>query len=159
MMESGKVYPGDVASPDQIRMLADEYSVAARTLLSHGRRRQPLSWAPSRLAAIHAVELYLNAFLMKNGLNAAQIRGLQHDLAKRTELSVANGLRLRIRTVAHLKAISASREYLVYRYAPELVGSGSQLNRLMATLDETAKKVGDALSEASRAANGNEGKR
>ena len=107
-----------------------------------------MSRAPYRLAAIHAVELYLNAFLLHSGLDHGRVRGLQHDLAARTDLSVKCGLLLRKRTATHLRTMAAAREYLVSRYGPELSSSLSQLNRLSATLSEVAGKVGPIVADS-----------
>jgi hypothetical protein len=96
------------------------------------------------LTAIHAVELYLNAFLLRHGHSPSQVRKLQHDLLARAELAIAGGLTLRKRTAEHLRSLSAGREYLVSRYAPELAETMSQINRLAATLDEVANKVSKA---------------
>jgi hypothetical protein len=93
------------------------------------------------LAAIHAVELYLNAFLMSRGVTSAKLRGMGHDLAVRSTLAAEAGLRLRKRTAGHLKDLSEAREYLVMRYGPEFSGKVSQLNRLAATLAEVAEKA------------------
>jgi hypothetical protein len=93
------------------------------------------------MTAIHAVELYLNAHLLHAGKQPSLIRGLQHDMAARTDLCVANGLILRKRTIDHLRAIAVNREYLVTRYGPELTSTLSQINRLAATLEEVAAKV------------------
>lgn len=145
MHDGAKTYPGDVATADQIQRLADEYRGAAHDLLARGKRRQPATWAPARLSAIHAIEFYLNALLLHKGQRASEIRGLQHDLAKRAELAASTGLRLRKRTLLHLNDLSHSREYLVTRYGAELAGSWTQLNRLMAALEEIATKVALAL--------------
>lgn len=134
-------YPGELAGPDDVRRLADEYRKAALALLPLGRRGEPLSRAPYRLAAIHAVELYLNALLLHHGQDPRHIRGMQHNLAARTELAIASGLRLRLRTAAHLRALAENREYLMTRYEPERTGTASQMNRLAATLEEVAMKV------------------
>jgi hypothetical protein len=48
---------------------------------------------------------------------------------------------VRKRTALHLSAMEGNREYLVTRYGPEMTGTVSQINRLMATLDEVANKV------------------
>ena len=125
-----------------------EYHEAAQLLATRGRRGQPMSRAPYRLAAIHAVELYLNAFLLHSGLDHGRVRGLQHDLAARTDLSVKCGLLLRKRTATHLRTMAAAREYLVSRYGPELSSSLSQLNRLSATLSEVAGKVGPIVADS-----------
>jgi hypothetical protein len=136
-----KKYPGELATARQVQALAEEYRKASHVLLPHSRKGKPLTRAPFRLTAIHAVELYLNAFLLQCGHEACRIRSLQHDMWARTELALAGGLRLRQRTVDHLRALGVSREYLVTRYGPELASTTSQVNRLTATLEEVAKKV------------------
>jgi len=139
-----KSCPGDAATPSQVQALADEYRTASTTLLNLGRRGAPLSSAPFRLTAIHAVELHLNAFLLRRGHSPSHLRKLQHDLRARTELALAGGLSLRKRTAEHLCNLSIGREYFVSRYAPELVETMSQTNRLAATLEEVANKVSKA---------------
>lgn len=136
-----KDYPGQSATAGQILELAEEYRKAAQVLIKQGRRGAALSWAPCRLSAIQAIELYLNAILLHSKLDAATIRGLQHNLAKRTDLAMASGLKLRKRTAAHLIAMGESREYLVTRYGPEMTATVSQINRLVASLEEVAMKV------------------
>jgi len=138
--ETSSPYPGELATP------ADQYRQAAQLLIQLGRRGKPLSRAPFRLAAIHAIELYLNALLLRSGLEPNAVRGLQHDLAKRAILAADAGLKLRMRTANHLSTLQQSREYLVARYGPELTGKVSQVNRLEATLEEVAKKVTALLS-------------
>jgi hypothetical protein len=134
-----------LATAAQIKLLADEYRGAAHDLLIRGRKGQPSSWAPARMTAIHAIELYLNALPLAKGHTAAEIRGLQHDLAKRAELAAVKDLGLRRRTLQHLGSLSEGREYLVTRYGPEFGGSWTQLNRLLATLDEVRAKVAAAV--------------
>jgi hypothetical protein len=109
-----------------------------------------LSRAPCRLAAIQAIELYLNALLLHIGHEASAIRGMQHDLAKRTDHATAAGLKLRKRTAQHLAAMVGSREYLVTRYGPEMTGTVSQINRLIASLEEVATKVTEIVSPGRR---------
>src|SRR3954453_8354346 len=104
------IYPGDLATPDDFRRLAAEYQRAAHHLLELGRRGDPLSRAPYRLSAIHAVELYLSALLLHKGHEADRIRGLQHNLAARVDLAITGGLQLRQRTVTHLRTMSDNRE-------------------------------------------------
>ncbi len=141
MSVAGVKYPGDLATPRQVFDLAEEYRKASHALLQLGRPGKPLTRAPFRLTAVHAIELYLNALLLQRGHAPNQIRKLQHDLWARTELATATGLHLRRRTMEHLQSLSRSREYLVTRYGPELAATTSQVNRLTATLDEVAKKV------------------
>ncbi len=132
--------PGESATPVELKKLADEYIEAARLLHDHNHRRGPLAWAPYRLSAIHAIELHLNALLLHAGHSPSSVRGLHHNLSARTEMATTAGLKLRKRTMAHLHAINANREYLVSRYSPEPVGT-SEINRLLATLNEVASKV------------------
>lgn len=141
-------YPGEIATAAQIKLLADEYRGPAHDLLSRGRKGQRSSWAPARMSAIHAIEL----LLLHKGHAPAEIRGYQHDLAKRAGLAVVKALRLRQRTLHHLGSLSAGREYLATRYGPELGGNWTQQGRLMATLDEVSAKVGAAIEPAPRVA-------
>ncbi|MGX9147231.1 hypothetical protein [Mesorhizobium sp. 128a] len=134
-------YPGELASPQQIHELAEEYRKAAHQLLPLGRPGKPLTRAPFRLSAIHAIELYLTALLLHRGHNPNQIRKMHHDLSARTEHTMAAGLRLRAKTAKHLQSLSQNREYLVTRYGPEMSATASQINRLTATLEEVAVKV------------------
>jgi hypothetical protein len=150
LSENSNRHPGGSATAEQIFRLAEEYRKAAHLLLQLGRRGAPLSHAPCRLSAIHAIELYLSALLLFKGHDAARIRGLQHNLAARTELSVASGLLLRQRTAAHLAAMTGSREYVVTRYGPEMTATTSQINRLTATLDEVAAKVTAMMTSPAR---------
>lgn len=105
-----------------------------------GRRSEPLSFAPFRLTAIHAAELYLSALLVHGGRSVADVRALGHDVAARANLASELGLKLRKRTLQHLGALRESREYLVSRYGVE-TRSLSQVNRLIATLEELSEKV------------------
>jgi len=134
------VYPGGDAKPDEVLRLARQYQLAAQALLSLGRRGQPLSHAPFRLVAIHAIELHLNALLLAKGHASSKVRGMQHNLAARTDAAIALGLVLRKRTAQHLRSLSETREYLVSRYDPGL-SAMSKINRLSATLDEVATKT------------------
>jgi hypothetical protein len=139
--EGQKFYPGEEATPKQLLRLAAEYRQAAEALLPVGRRKAPLSRWPYRLVAIHSVELFLNAYLLANGISPETVRGLQHNLAERTKLAVKAGLKLKRRTAEHLQALTTTREYLVARYVPVKQRTVSQVNRLQATLKEIAEKV------------------
>lgn len=138
-------YPGSEATVEQFIGLADEYLAAANSLLSQVSRKRSSSSAPARLCAIHAVEMYLTAFLVFHGSDHRQVRGFQHDLAQRAAMATEKGLRLRVKTQAHLLKIHDRREYLVVRYGPEQAGGLSELNRTFATLNEISTKVRTAL--------------
>lgn len=149
-LDAADTYPGELARPSDLLALAEEYRKAALLAAQLRQRGRPISMAPYRLNAIHAVELYLNALLLHVGHDPGRIRGLQHDLAARTDLAVASGLQLKHRTAAHLRAMTASREYLVSRYSPELAPTLSQFNRLAATLDEVSAKAAVLISSSPR---------
>ena len=151
-VKSKSDYPGESARPHEIQQLADAYKQASTLLLSdHGRQRSPLSWAPYRQIAIHSIELYLNALLLSKGSAASRVRGFHHDLGSRVQASTTAGLKLRKRTESHLRKISASREYLITRYGPEMTSTLSEINRLTATLEEVATKVTRLISQETRA--------
>lgn len=140
-------YPGEAASAQQLLQLANEYRTAAHTLLAQGKAKQPLSWTPCRLSAIHAIELYFNALLVDKGMEPAQVRNLKHCLSQRAKLAVANGIRLKKKTSAHLIDMTSNRELLVTRYGAEMPASMSEINRLMATLKEVGKKVSKTVMD------------
>ena len=145
-MHARPTYPGDLATVPQLITLACEYRGAAHDLLTRGKRKSPSSWAPARLLALQAIELQLNAFLLHSGNDTHKIRSLRHNLAERGDLAISSGLVLRKRTLTHLYELSSGREYLITRYGPELSGSWTQINRLIATLDEITIKVSSALT-------------
>ena len=140
-VEGVKIYPGAEATALQVLELADEYRRSADSLRRNVRARKPLSAAPFRLVAIQAIELYLNALMLKRGSAPTRVRALQHNLSARALFAKTNGLDLRKGTFRHLHELQAFREYLISRYGPELSVAGSQLNRLEATLRDVADKV------------------
>src|SRR3546814_17324694 len=135
-------YPGEIATAAQIKLLADEYRGGAHDLLSRGRKGQPSSWAPACMSPIHAIELYLNALLLHKGHAPAEIRGYQHDLAKRAGLAAAKALRLRQRKLHHLGSLCAEREYRATRCGPELGGTWTHPNRFTEPLDDVSAPAG-----------------
>nr|WP_234913890.1 hypothetical protein [Rhizobium rhizogenes]QCO89361.1 hypothetical protein pC5.7d_644 [Rhizobium rhizogenes] len=143
---NGSAYPGKAAGVRDILNLAKQYQDAANKL---GESSSKSNQAPRRLLALHAIELYLNAFLIAKGVTPATIGGFQHDFGERARRASEAGLVLRKRTVAHLAALSASNEYHAISYAPELTAALSQVNRVMATVDELSRKVRKALRASS----------
>jgi hypothetical protein len=143
----GYLYPGEEASKWDILYLAHEYYNAANTLFSKAAGGPPLPLFPASFCCIHAIELYLNAFLRHEGASPADIRKRMHNLA---DADFVAKLKLRKRTAAHLAALTERREYLVARYAPEMVAKQSELNRLSATLVEVMMKAGGYLNDQGR---------
>ncbi len=125
--------PGHTADPREILALAEEFAMAAERLLKLRRKGKPLSQAPFRLAAIHAIELYLNAVLLADGTSPDQLPSFQHDLSKR--LASAKALKLDRRTTTHVETLTNTKEYREARYAPRQSAKLSPLTRLHRTLE------------------------
>lgn len=141
-------YPGDHASPYDMNRLADFYREAAHRSSGSILMGDPISAGPMRLLAIHSIELNLSAYLLLNGTSWASIRRMGHDLTARLECATGMGLVLRDRTSAHIRAMARDREYLLARYGPDCLSTASQMNRLLATLEEVARKVSRAVADA-----------
>ncbi|UEQ85950.1 hypothetical protein I8E17_35060 (plasmid) [Rhizobium sp. AB2/73] len=135
---NGPAYPGKAADVRGILDLAARYRDAANTL---GEGVSKLNHLPRRLLALHSIKLYLDALLLANGLDRQTICSFEHDFNERTRIAMDIGLVLRKRTAAHLETLSSSREYLAASYGPETTATLSQMNRVMATLDELSLKV------------------
>lgn len=147
-----QTYPGEQAGASRVLDLAREYREAAGLLRGACRRGEPLSQAPFRLAAAHAIELYLNAVLLHQGVAPAAVRGLQHDVARRARLAEASGLSLRRRTAEDLARMASDREYLAARCCSDRAVLPPP-DRLAASLEEIARKAslivgGDAAVDA-----------
>lgn len=138
-----KPYPGDGSTPENTQLLADEYRKAAQSLLPTLKKQTPLTSAPFRLVAIQAIELYLNAYLLKNDCSPAEVRGLQHDFSQKAHLAKEKALLLRKKTHEHIVSLNETREYLTSRYAPDMSVKVSEINRLSATLEELSKKLSE----------------
>ena len=136
--DKGAAYPGKAADVRGILDLATRYREAANTL---GEGVSKPNHLPRRLLALHSIKLYLDALLLASGLDRETICGFERDLNERTRIAMDMGLVLRKRTAAHLETLSSSREYLAASYGPETTATLSQMNRVMATLDELSRKV------------------
>lgn len=128
--------------------LADFYRDAAYRSLGSIFVDDPMSAGPTRLLAIHSIELNLSAYLMLRGSSWAEIRKMGHDLTARLERASELGLLLRARTSNHIRAMGRDREYLIARYGPDCLSQTSQVNRLLATLEEVARKVSRTIADA-----------
>jgi hypothetical protein len=134
----------DPAPGAELLPLAEEYREAALTLL-----RRPDGGGirgPGRFCALHAIELYLDAFLRRAGQPSGRLRLDSHNLGARAALAIQAGLALRRKTALHLVTLTRSREYLAARYRPGAVAEACELNRLAATLDEIAREVAAAVT-------------
>ena len=136
--QTDAIYPGDTAEALEIIDLAEAYRMAAETLFEHGQKGQRLTYAPARFCAIHATELYLNAFLRHQGEQNCDIRARRHNI---DDSEFVKTLKLRKKTGQHLTEMTERREYLISRYAPDLASQHTELNRLQATLKEVSEKM------------------
>lgn len=136
---AARPYPGSEATVGQLLSLADQFYVAAMTLTANPANYAAL--APTRFCAIHAIEIYLNAFLRFRDVPIKQLRGLQHDLAERMGMAISAGLFLRAKTREHILRMNDRREYLVVRYGPEQSNDLSEMNRVLATLKDVSSKI------------------
>lgn len=134
-------YPGEAATPQELLVLANQYSMAAECLL--GKKSTPLASrrAPAFFCAIHAIELYLAALLRHFGESQGKVRSFQHRLSDMAEHAAVETLGLRTKTRRHLGKLTESREYLVARYAPEQMERLSEITRIQQTLSEVGQKV------------------
>ncbi len=133
-------------SPQELAELARSYAEASRAYLETHKSSRSISQAPYRFAAIHAIELYLTAYLQLNRHEPKEIRDLQHDLEQRTARAIKAGLILRKRTVTHLGKLTITREYVETRYHPAAMPKLSQPAQLLATLNDVQQKVEKAVS-------------
>ena len=143
-LEGQAFYPGEKASPHDVLALANAFADRAPLLLEGLKGTASVAKAPFRLVAIHAIELYLNAYLLNCGCPPSEIRSYHHNLGKRLAQVETKGLKLRKKTFEHLQRLTVSREYLTSRYDPNDPGS-SQLTRLKASLQDVRKKVSTAI--------------
>lgn len=127
------------ASVAELLRLAEEYRSAALALLA-GRS------TPGRFCALHAIELYLDAFLRLAGQSPARLRRHGHNFGARAALAIHGGLDLRRKTALHLVSLSRRRDYLAVRYGPKTGSEPCEINRLAGTLEEVAKAVRAAVA-------------
>lgn len=151
MKSNAAPHPGPTASSDEMLRLAETYHRSALRLLEEARGKEPIARAPGRFCALHAIELYLDAFLRSLGESPCRLRAHGHDLRMRAALAMDRGLALRTKTRLHLIRLTVDREYLALRYGPDRAASVSDLNRLTATLAEIGRKVREAASAPARA--------
>jgi hypothetical protein len=133
------------ADPEELLRLADSYRDAALALLRGAPAADPAARAPAGFCAVHAIELYLDAFLRRLGESPSRLRAQGHDLSRRAALAIARGLDLRRKTALHLVRLTRERAHRAHRYAPERLAAACEVNRLLASLEEVARKVRDAI--------------
>lgn len=133
-------------TPKELVELAQSFVAASETYLALKGKTDPLAQAPYRFNAIHAIELYLTAYLQLNKHEPEEIRDLQHDLKERTARATKAGLVLRKRTISHLGKMTSTREYVETRYHPAALKKLSQPTQLLATLKEVREKVEKAVT-------------
>ncbi|MGB7285792.1 MAG: hypothetical protein WBC71_02570 [Salaquimonas sp.] len=141
------IYPGSQTTYGQMLALANEYRLTASALDELRKQNQRLSSAPYRFAAVHSIELHLNAFLLFCGQSATDLRRCYHDLEIRETCASEHGLVLRKKTRTLLRKINGNREYLVARYGVDQLDDMVSVLELQSVLNEISKKVTLALSK------------
>ena len=136
-----QIYPGSNMSYGQMLALAHEYRRIALSLDRLQAKKRPMLIAPYRFAAIHAIELYFNAFLLFRGLSHVELRQSHHDLKQRQLLAHSNGLMLKATTVSRLEELMLNREYLSARYSIMGAKNALDFNSLERIMNELARKV------------------
>jgi hypothetical protein len=134
-------FPGDSMDSLKTLALAAEYEQASIALRKLARRGEFQSFAPFRLAALHALELYFVSFLRMHGVANTEIRSTGHQFCAKMELAARYGFSVRKRTCDHLAQLTGNREYLVTRYDTTMLPLLTQVNRLEATLKEVGANV------------------
>jgi hypothetical protein len=142
-------------TPQELVQLAQSYFEASEKFLRPCKKadkkakkspHQTLAHAPYRFNAIHAIELYLSAYLQLNKHEPQEIRDLQDNLEERTTRATKAGLVLRKRTISHLGKLTSTREYVETRYHPAALKKLSQPTQLLATLNDVRQKVEKAVT-------------
>ena len=136
-----QTYPGSDMTYGRMLALAHEYRRIALSLDRLEADKRPLLIAPYRFAAIHAIELYFNAFLLFRGLSHVELRRSHHDLKQRQLLAHSNGLMLKATTVSRLEELMLNREYLSARYSITNLINALDFSSLELIMNELAAKV------------------
>jgi hypothetical protein len=144
--------PGDGMDAMSTLALAEEFAQASMSLRKFCRKGCLNSHAPFRFAALHAIELYLAAYLRFHGLDNSELRSTGHRLCDKLKCATNYGLSLGKKTQEHIAELTNKQEYLVVRYDSTLLPRLTQINRLEATRDELAAKVTQIVEAKSGAA-------
>jgi hypothetical protein len=127
-----------LASPQAVLDLAGNYRAAADHLFAAFRNGNRQFDLPARLCALHAVELYLHAFLRFRGVACGHIKARHHNLWHE---EFCHRLELDAKTSQHLKDLSENREYRAVRYPDGQQARLSQTNRMARTLGAIREKA------------------
>ena len=95
--------------------LGDDFLRAARAL----EHMRSLAKGPIRLLGIHASELYLKAYLRRQGLTHDDLASTMHNLSNIARLANDKGLGLNDDLLDRLKRMTKERAYMGARYELE----------------------------------------
>lgn len=136
---------GADVEPQELLRLAGCYARAALRAQPVTNGNQVNS-APSRLLLIHAIELYLTAYLRHCGVPHGDMLTLNHKLHERALRARENGLPLGDKTLRRLENVDNRQEYKAVRYAPAAYQQ-SPVNQLESILIDVQRKLEKALSD------------
>jgi HEPN domain-containing protein len=131
------------ATPFGIFLLADSYLQAARD--AAGNSRSSTS-GPTRLLGYHAAELFLKAYLREQGEQEEALRQYGHDLMQMLDRAVGYGLKPTNKTVQRIRLASATKDYVVVRYAVVEHGRSMKWETIVSLAEDVRECVRLALS-------------
>jgi HEPN domain-containing protein len=131
-------YPGDHIDGVALLGMAKSYHEAADRLRAALTPCKNGDYAPWRLLALHAIELYLSAAMLRHDHDMAVVRSSSHDLEKKLNLLLKDGMRFSEKTCHVLRLVSQDRHYVRARYAPDMVKEMMPITRLNAALSDVA---------------------
>jgi HEPN domain-containing protein len=130
------------ATPVGIFLLADVYLQAARD--AAGNSRSSTS-GPPRLLGYHAAELFLKAYLREQGEEEDALRQYGHDLLQMLDHAIAYGLTPTNKTIERIRRASATKDYVVVRYAVVEDGRSMKWETIVSLAEDVRECVRVAL--------------
>jgi hypothetical protein len=126
------------AKPQEMLDLAKSYADAAEHLFAEHRASKMSLQKPARLCALHAIELYLHAFLTFRGATDKQMKDRHHALWHE---EFSDRLGLDAKTQQHLKDLTTEKAYLAVRYGCEPPHTMCAETRMKRTLELIREKA------------------
>ncbi len=130
------------ATPFGIFLLADAYLRAARD--AAGNSRSSTS-GPTRLLGYHAAELFLKAYLREQGEQEETLRQYGHDLLQMLDHAISYGLTPTNKTIERIRRASATKDYVVVRYAVVEDGRSMKWETIVSLAEDVRECVRVAL--------------
>ena len=130
------------ATPFGIFLLADDFLMAATTSNASQRIR---TGGPARLLCVHAIELFLKAYLRQRGQDIDTLRAYGHRLSDMAEAAESCGLTLSISTRTKLDLLTNRNDYVRVRYMVVDTPADIKPNAVLALTENVREAVRFAL--------------